>query len=374
MKGIYFDYNATTPLAPEVISAMRPYLEEEYGNSSCLHWAGQRARTAIENSRRQVAELLRCDPAEIVFTSGGTESNNTALAGVFFKLPRNDPAHFVISSVEHPSVSNVTSFLERCGAEVTQVPVDHFGQVDPDSVRRAIRGNTLLISVMHANNAVGTIQPIRKIAAIAREHNVLMHTDAAQTIGKVPVNVQDLGVDLLSVAGHKFYAPQGVGALFVRNGVQLEPYMHGAGHEGGRRAGTENVLEIVALGAACELVSTKVDVAAIRELRDYFWQRLSARFGKRVVLHGHPENRLPNTLNVSFVNCYGHEILARLTGVAASTGSACHEGVYQLSPVLSAMGVPESIGLGSIRFSLGRNSTRDEVESAVEQLTQAASI
>ena len=190
-----------------------------------------------------------------------------------------------------------------------------------------------------------------------------MHTDAAQTVGKIPVNVQELGVDLLTVAGHKMYAPQGVGALFIRKGVTLEPYLHGAGHEAGRRAGTENVLEIVALGAACELVSSKIDVAAIRELRDYFWQLLSERFGERVVLNGHPEERLPNTLNVSFVNCYGHEILSRLTDVAASTGSACHEGVHQLSPVLRAMGVPESIGLGAIRFSLGRNSTRDEVES-----------
>src|SRR4051812_42151292 len=280
MGRVYFDYNATTPLAPEVVSAMRPYLEEEYGNPSCLHWAGQRARNAIEHSRRQVAELLRCNPSEILFTSGGTESNNSALAGVFFRPKRNEPAHFIISSVEHPSVSNVTSFLERCGAQVTQIAVDHFGQVDPDSVRRAIRANTVLISVMHANNAVGTVQPIREITAIAREHEVLMHTDAAQTVGKIPVNIPDLGVDLLSVAGHKFYAPQGVGALFVRNGIQLEPYMHGAGHEGGRRAGTENVLEIVALGAACDLVSTKVDVSAIRDLRDYFWQLLSEQFGE----------------------------------------------------------------------------------------------
>jgi cysteine desulfurase len=374
MEQIYFDYNATTPLAPEVVSAMRPYLEEAYGNPSCLHWAGARAREAVEHSRRQMAELLRCDPTEIIFTSGGTESNNAAIAGVFFKSRRQEPAHFIISSVEHPSVSNVTRFLARLGAQVTQLPVDHFGQVDPDSVRRAIQANTVLVSVMHANNAVGTIQPIREIAAIAREHGVFMHSDAAQTIGKILVDVEDLGVDLLSVAGHKFYAPQGVGALFIRRGVTLEPYMHGAGHETGRRAGTENVLEIVALGAACDLVASKVDVAAIRDVRDYFWQLLSERFGDRVVLHGHPENRLPNTLNVSFVNCYGHEILARLTDVAASTGSACHEGVYQLSPVLRAMGVPETIGLGAIRFSLGRNSTRDEAERVVEQLLQAASI
>lgn len=374
MECVYFDYNATTPLAPEVAAAMRPFMEETYGNPSSLHWAGQRARTAIEQARSQVSTLLHCDPTEIVFTSGGTEANNSALAGVFFRPRKESRPHLIISSVEHPSIRNVASFLERLGAEVTRVPVDQFGQVDPEAVRRALQHNTVLVSMMHANNEVGTIQPIREIAAIAREHGALMHTDAAQTVGKIPVNVQELGVDLLTIAGHKMYAPQGVGALFVRKGVALEPYLHGAGHEGGRRAGTENVLEIVALGAACDLVGSKIDVAAIRELRDHLWRLLSERFGNRVVLNGHQDERLPNTLNVGFVNCYGHEILSRLTDIAASTGSACHEGVHQLSPVLRAMGVPEAIGLGAIRFSLGRNSTRDEVERVVEQLTQAASI
>jgi cysteine desulfurase len=374
MGRVYFDYNATTPLAPEVASAMRPFLEQEYGNPSSLHWAGQRAHTAIDHARSQTARLLHCDQSEVVFTSGGTEANNSALAGVYFKAQEKAQPHFIISSVEHPSIANVAGFLERLGAEVTRVPVDRFGQVDPESVRRAMRPNTALVSVMHANNEVGTIQPIREIASIAREHGALMHTDAAQTIGKIPIDVQELGVDLLTVAGHKMYAPQGVGALFIRRGVALEPFLHGAGHEGGRRAGTENVLEIVALGAACDLVSSKIDVTAIRELRDRFWGLLSERFGKRVVLNGHEDERLPNTLNVSFVNCYGHEILSRLAGVAASTGSACHEGVHQLSPVLRAMNVPEAIGFGAIRFSLGRNSTRDEVESVAEQLSQAASI
>lgn len=371
MERVYFDYNATTPLAPEVASAMRPFLEEEYGNPSCLHWAGQRAHAAVERARSQVAALLHCEPAEIVFTSGGTEANNSALAGVFFNSREKTPPHFVISSVEHPSISNVASFLERLGAEVTRVPVDRFGQVDPESVRRAMRPNTALVSVMHANNEVGTIQPIREIASLAREHGALMHTDAAQTVGKLPVNVQELGVDLLTVAGHKMYAPQGVGALFIRKGVALEPYLHGAAHEGGRRAGTENVLEIVALGAACELVRGKIDVSAMRKLRDHLWQLLSDRFGDHLVLNGHPEQRLPNTLNVSFVNCLGHEILSRMAGVAASTGSACHAGAYEVSPVLRAMGVSDSLALGAIRFSLGRNSTRDEVELVVKQLASA---
>jgi cysteine desulfurase len=374
MARVYFDYNATTPLAPEVAAVMRDLMDEPYGNPSSLHWAGERARAAIDRARGQVAALLHCEAAEVVFTSGGTEANNSALCGVFYKSRQGKSPHIVTSSVEHPSISNVARFLERLGAGVTRVPVDEFGQVDPAAVRRAMRPSTVLVSVMHANNEVGTIQPIREIASIAHEHGALMHSDAAQTMGKIPVDVRELGVDLLSVAGHKMYAPQGVGALFIRSGVSLERFMHGAGHEGGRRAGTENVLEIAALGAACDLVRSEIDVAAIRDVRDYFWQLLSQRFGQRVILNGHPQERLPNTLNVSFVNCYGHEILHQLTDVAASTGSACHEGAYLLSPVLQAMGVPESIGLGTIRFSLGRHSTRDEVELVVEQLTQAASI
>lgn len=374
MDRVYFDYNATTPLAPEVAAAIRSLMDEPYGNPSSLHWAGERGRAAVDRARGQVAALLHCETSEVVFTSGGTESNNSALCGVFYKaLPGKTP-HFVTSSIEHPSIANMMSFLERLGAEVTRVGVDGYGRVEPKAVRDALRPNTALVSVMHANNETGTIQPIREIAAIAHEHGALMHTDAAQTMGKIPVDVRELGVDLLTIAGHKMYAPQGVGALFVRSGVTLAPFMRGGGHEDGRRAGTENVLEIAALGAACDVVTSAIDVPAIREVRDYFWRLLSERFGPRVVFNGHPEERLPNTLNVSFVNCYGHEILGRLTDVAASTGSACHEGAYLLSPVLKAMGVPESIGLGTVRFSLGRYSTRDEVERVVEQLTQAASI
>jgi cysteine desulfurase len=368
MDRIYFDYNATTPLAPEVASAMRPFMEEGYGNPSSQHWAGQRARTAIDQARQQLATLLGCNTSEVVFTSGGTEANNSALLGVYFSQHGKKPPHFIVSSVEHPSISVVANFLERLGAEVTRVPVDRFGQVDPADVERAIRANTVLISVMHANNEVGTIQPIADIATIARQHGVLVHTDAAQTVGKLPVKVAELGVDLLTVAGHKMYAPQGIGALYIRSGTQLEPWLHGAAHESGRRAGTENVLQIVALGAACELVERQIDILAIRRLRDRFWNRLRDAFGDRVVLNGHPENRLPNTLNVSFPGRQGHQILAKLNGVAASTGSACHDGSYELSPVLRAMGVPEHVGQGAIRISLGRNSTADEVDSVVAQL------
>ena len=371
MERVYFDYNATTPLAPEVALVMRPFLEQPYGNPSSLHWAGERAHAAIQIARQQVATLLGCKATEIVFTSGGSESNNAALKGVFFGYQKGKPPHFIISSVEHPSIATTVSFLEGLGAQTARVPVDRFGQVDPDDVRRAIRPNTALISVMHANNEVGTIQPISEIAAIAHEHSVLMHSDAAQTVGKLPVNVYDLGVDLLAVAGHKMYAPQGIGALFVRTGVTLEPLMHGAGHENGRRAGTENVLQIVALGAACELASNRINTTSQTDLRDFFWKRLREQFGEGVVLHGHPQQRLPNTLNVSFPNYLGQEILSKISGLAASTGSACHEGSHQLSPVLRAMRVPESVGLGAIRFSLGRDSTSDEVETVVQQLTIA---
>ncbi len=366
MDRVYLDYNATTPLDPEVALTTRAVMDESYGNPSSLHWAGQRARTAIERARRQVATFLGCEPAEVVFTSGGTESNNAALTGAYF-ASRQQPPHLIVSSIEHPSVAKTVDFLERLGAQVSRVAVDRFGEVDPNEVRRAIRPNTALVSVMHANNEVGTIQPIAEIAAIAREHGVMMHSDAAQSIGKIPANVRALGVDLLTVAGHKMYAPQGIGALFIRNGVSIEPFMHGAAHEGGRRAGTENVLEIVALGAASELAG-RTNADEIRQLRDHFWRRLQERFGDAVVLNGHPERRLPNTLNVSFRDQLGQEILSRMPEVAASTGSACHEGSYKLSPVLKVMSVSESVGLGAIRFSLGRNSTREEIEFVVDRL------
>jgi cysteine desulfurase len=370
MKRIYFDYNATTPLAHEVADAMRPYIEEPFGNPSCLHWAGSRARAAIEHARRQVATLIGCESDEVVFTSGGTESNNTALAGVFFERQASKPPHYIISAVEHPSVYNTTAFLERLGASVTQVPVDRLGRTDPESVRHAIQANTVLVSVMHANNEVGTIQPIAEIASMAHEQGALMHCDAAQSTGKIPVNVRELGVDLLTIAGHKMYAPQGVGGLFIRNGVELEPLLHGAGHEAGRRASTENVIGIVALGAACELAGKRMDVDGMRVLRDRFWRLLSDRFGDRVILNGHPTDRLPNTLNVCFLGHKGHETLSQIPELAASCGSACHDGSYALSPVLQAMGVPESAALGAIRFSLGRGSNYEEVEFVVEQLTK----
>jgi cysteine desulfurase len=368
MDRIYFDYNATTPLAPEVAQAMQPYLHGEFGNPSSHHWAGRRMHEALERSRHQVATLLSCVPNELIFTSGGTEANNAALCGVFFSQKKSARPQIVISSIEHPSITKTCDFLQRLGAVITRVPVDRCGLVDPGDVRRALTTDTVLVSIMHSNNEVGTLQPICEIAAIAREHQVLMHTDAAQSVGKVPVNISELGVDLLTVAGHKMYAPLGVGALFIREGVTLEPWLHGAGHESGRRAGTENIAAIVGLGAAAELARTWQHDSTIRELSDQLWRRLVGQFGDRVVLNGHPTQRLPNTLNVGFLGHHGYELLERLPNLAASTGSACHAGNEQRSPVLAAMDILTAAAAGAIRFSLGRTSTLAEVEAVISEL------
>lgn len=365
-RQIYLDYNASTPIAPEVADAMRPLLSEHYGNPSSQHWAGASAKHAVEKARGQVAALLGCAPQEIVFTSGGTEASNHATKGVFFAL-RERSNHIITTQVEHPATLQPCRFLERLGAEVTYLPVDATGLVNPEDVRKAITPRTILVSVMHANNEVGTIQPIAEIGRITRERGVLLHTDAAQSVGKIPAKVVGLGVDLLSVAGHKFYAPKGVGALYIRQGVQLEPLMHGAGHETGRRAGTENVLLDVALGAACELAGMDLESRRTRltELRDYFHSGLKSLFGDILHLNGHPTERLPNTLNVSFAGRIGSEVLEALDGVAASTGSACHSGRHELSPVLKVMGVPEAIGLGAVRFSLGHWTTNEELDQVL---------
>ena len=369
-RPIYLDFNATTPLAPEVAAAMRKVLEEPFGNPSSEHWAGRPAQVAVENARNEISNFLGCKPQEILFTSGGSESNNHALKGVYFASGKPN-AQIITTYIEHPAILNPCRFLERLGAAVTYLGVDHFGQVDPDNVRRAITPRTVLISVMHANNEVGTIQLITDISKIAREHGILFHTDAAQSVGKIPTRVGELGVDLLSLAGHKLYGPKGIGALYVREGVRLEPLVHGAGHESGRRAGTENVLLDVGLGAACVAAESWVGMEPVRKLRDLFWNLLQERFGTRVVLNGHPYERLPNTLNVSFVGKVGSEILALMKEVAASTGSACHSGSVELSPVLKAMNIRHEIGRGAIRFSLGRTTTREEIEATVFLLSGA---
>ncbi|HKI37362.1 MAG TPA: cysteine desulfurase family protein [Gemmataceae bacterium] len=385
MIPIYLDYNATTPVDPDVLAAMLPYLGGvhfgHFGNPSSSHSYGKAAHDAVERARQQVAELLGAQPDEIVFTGGGTEASNQAIKGAFFAAFQgifghlfHKEVHAITTAVEHPATLQPLAFLKRLGCRVTILGVDRFGRVDPSAVRGAVGRKTRLITVMHSNNEVGTLQPIREIAALAKERGILLHTDAAQSLGKVPIDVNELGVDLLTLAGHKLYAPKGVGVLYVRRGTKLESFIHGAGHEGGRRAGTENVPYLVALGTACTLARQSLPAATekLRRLRDRLWERLRAALGERVVLNGHPQLRLPNTLNANFVGHVGAELLAAVPEVAASTGSACHEGSVVQSPVLCAMGVPPELGRGAVRLSVGRFTTEDEVDRAAEALARAA--
>jgi len=369
VEPVYLDYNATTPLDPAVASAMRPYLDTHFGNPSSSHAYGVRAKQAVETARRQVAEMLGARSEEIVFTSGGSESNNLAIRGAAYAL-REQGNHIITSAVEHPAVSEVCRYLETQGFRVTVLPVDEFGRVDPAEVEKSLTPATVLVTIMHANNEVGTIEPIREIADIARRHGVLMHADAAQSVGKIPANVDELGVDLLSVAGHKLYAPKGVGALYIRTGVKLERLIFGADHERGWRAGTENVLEIVGLGKACELVSQKLAQRAehMRRLRDRLHDGITAKIND-VRLNGHPELRLPNTLSLSFRGIEANAILSELTEVAASAGAACHADEVTMSPTLEAMHVPVDYAMGTIRFSTGAMLTEAEVDRAIEAVT-----
>ena len=365
MKGeanpIYLDHNATTPVAPEVVEAMLPYLREHFGNPSSAHVYGQRAHRAVDHAREQVAALLGCHPDEVLFTSGGTEANNLAIRGVAAARP--DRRRVVTSVVEHPATEQPCRHLEDQGYQVIRVTVDSWGRVDPDEVLASVDGGTALVTIMHANNEVGTLQPIREIARTTRERGVPVHTDAAQSVGKVPVCVEDLGMDLLSVAGHKLYAPKGVGALYVRRGTPLHPVLLGASHERGLRPGTENVASIVGLGVACELASQELAAGADRMmgLRDRLWELLVERI-PGIELNGHPTHRLPNTLNVRFPGVRGSAVLAGAPEIAASTGSACHEGGEAPSTVLTAMGIETDDALGSLRLSLGRYNTMEDIE------------
>lgn len=372
MKQIYLDYNASTPVAPEVAAVMRTYLDEAFGNPSSGHWASVPAKDALEHARGQVAELLGCAPEEVVFTSGGSEANNLALKGLFFASKRKR-RHIITTQIEHPAVLAPCRFLERLGAEVTWLPVDGTGRIDPDDLGRAITPDTILISIMHANNEVGTIQPVEDCAAVARENGIPFHSDAAQSVGKIPTRVRDLGIDLLTIAGHKLYAPKGVGALYIRNGINLEPLIHGAGHEGGRRAGTESALLAAALGEACVLARDLSAMKDVKALRDRLWTALKEQFGNRIALNGHPEERLPNTLSVSFLGQVGADLLATIPEIAASIGSACHSGRVELSPTLKAMGVAPEFGMGAIRFSLGRATTREDIDEVVSRLAGQSS-
>lgn len=371
-KPIYLDYNATTPLDPEAAAAMRPYLEEHFGNPSSGHWYGAQPRKAVAEARARVAELIHSAAEEIVFTSGGSESNNHALKGAAWAArPRGN--HIVTSRIEHPAVTEVCRWLGERGFEVTWLGVDPYGMVSAADVAAALRPDTILVSIMHANNETGTVQPIAEIARAVRQKGVLMHTDAAQSAGKMAVDVEALGVDLLSLAGHKLYAPKGVGALYVRRGVRLEKLVAGAGQESGQRAGTENVLEIVGLGKACEIAHRDLarNASHMREMRDRLEAGLRARVNDMRV-NGHPERRLPNTLSASFRGKDAQALLRAMERrVAASAGAACHSGGVAISHVLEAMQVPAEWVRGTLRFSTGRMNTREEIEEAVDAVACA---
>ncbi|NLW68503.1 MAG: cysteine desulfurase [Bacteriovoracaceae bacterium] len=369
---VYLDYNATTPLDPEVIGAMRSFIEADFGNPSSTHFYGIVPRRALERAREQTAALLNCSPSEIVFTGCATESNNHAVKGAASAM-RDKGNHIITTSIEHPAVLEVCAWLEKSGFDVTYLPVDGDGLVDVRSVERAVTDRTVLITVMHANNEVGTIQPIEEIAAMARSRGILMHTDAAQSPGKVPVDVRALGVDLLTVAGHKLYAPKGVGALYIREGVRIDPFMNGAGQERGRRAGTENVIGIVGLGMACEVAARDLRVVGehLRKMRDLLHEGI-VREIPDARLNGHPLKRLPNTLSLSFRGLDAGRILEEIgLDVAASAGAACHSEGVEISHVLAAMAVPEEWASGTLRLSTGRMTAEEEIRRAVRAITDA---
>lgn len=365
---LYLDYNATTPIDKEVAEAMLPYIYENYGNPSSSHKLGLDAKKAIEQSRSKIAELLNCAANEIVFTSGGSESNNTVIKGVAYTY-RNKGDHIITSQIEHPAVLNPCKYLERLGYPISYLPVNEYGMVNVSDLEKLITKRTILVTIMHANNETGTIQPIEDISKICRKYNILFHTDSAQSVGKIPTDVNELGVDFLTIAGHKLYAPKGIGALYIRKGIAIEPLIHGASHEVGRRAGTENVISNVALGKACEIAKESLYNNKIKQLTEYFYDNLKEIFGEKIKLNGDPHKRLPNTLNVSFLGYQGAEILLKLgDDIAASTGSACHAGSISISPVLKAMGIPYEIAQGAVRFSLGRYTTKEEIDIVLDRL------
>lgn len=367
MKPVYLDYNASTPLAPEVKDEIVKVLDY-FGNPSSSHFYGKIAKEKIEFARIQVSQLLNCLPEEIVFTSGGTESNNYSIRGIAYtNLDKGN--HIITSSVEHPAVINVCKYLEKRGFEVTYLPVDKYGMINPDDLKKSIKSTTTLITVMHANNEVGTIQPINDVSKIAREYNVPLHSDAAQSTGKISTDVKMLGVDLLSVAGHKLYAPKGIGVLYVKKGLKLAKLMHGAEHERNRRPGTENIIDIVALGKACELAKENLYLytSHMKKMRDLLHEKLKS-LSLDIILNGHPTERLPNTLNIGFKGVEANHFLAAMPELAASAGAACHSGAVNISSVLSDMNIPVEYAKGSVRFSTGRETSENDIVKTVEMI------
>jgi cysteine desulfurase len=367
---IYLDHNATTPVLPEVVDAMLPWLREHFGNPSSNHVYGLRTREAVASAREQVAGLIGCLSDEIYFTSGGTESNNLAIRGVVAARPER--THIVTSVIEHPATEMPCRFLQEHGHRISRVGVDGSGMIKLDELESSLSEETALVTIMHANSETGTLQPISEISVLAHTHGALMHTDAAQTTGKINYSVDELGVDLLSIVGHKMYAPKGIGALYVRTGTAIEPQSLGGGHEQGLRSGTENVPYIVALGQACEIARKDGEKAnkRIARLRDELWNGLNEEVSG-LKLNGHPDLRLPNTLNVRFPGVSGNVLLASAPEIAASTGSACHTDDESASLVIRAMGLTEAEALGSVRLTLGRSTTAADIAIAVEALQHA---
>ncbi|MDP2346033.1 MAG: aminotransferase class V-fold PLP-dependent enzyme [Deltaproteobacteria bacterium] len=367
---IYLDHNATTPLLSEVVEAMLPYLREHFGNPSSSHVYGARTRSAVAHAREQVAALLGCSSDEVLFTSGGTEANNLAIRGVAEALETR--RHIVTTVIEHPATARPCTWLEKHERSVTRLGVDSEGRARVEEARAAVDGDTALVTVMHSNNETGVLQPVAELVRLAHGVGALVHTDAAQSLGKIAVRVRELDVDLLSVAGHKLYAPKGVGALYVKRGTPLVPFVLGASHERGLRPGTENVASIVGLGAACEAVGRDLDEAAARVtvLRDELWTRLTSAI-PGLALNGHRVLRLPNTLNVRFPRASGSGVLEGAPEIAASTGSACHAGQETASAVILAMGVVPEEALGSVRLTLGRSTTQDDVVGAADALVRS---
>jgi len=372
MEAIYLDHSATTPIRPEVLESMYPYFTDVFGNASSIHTFGQQAKKALEDSREVVAEILDTSPEEIIFTSGGTEATNLAIKGVLrSRLKKGN--QIITSSIEHHATLYTCQYLEREGFQVIYLPVDQHGKVDPDDVKRAITDKTVLISIMHANNEVGTIQPIEEIGEIARSGGVLFHTDGVQSVGKIPVNVDDLKVDFLSLSGHKFYGPKGVGILYARKGAPFEPLFQGGHHELNRRPGTENIPGIVGLARAMELAEEEMDQVGSRErtLRDAFWEVIQSEI-EGVYLNGHPTDRVPPILNVSFEFVDGESVILNLDlkGIAVSTGSACTSDALEPSHVLRAMGVSPRLAQGAVRFSLGRETTQEQLDYTAAVLVE----
>ncbi len=369
MQPIYLDYNATTPIAKEVADEMKPYLYDYFGNPSSSHIYGKACKKAVEKSRKQLAALFNCDVSKLIFTSGGTESNNYALKGYAF-ANKSKGNHIITSSIEHPAVSEVCKYLETEGFEVTYLPVDGTGRINVTDVEAAIRPETILISVMYANNEVGTLQPISEISVLAKKHGIAVHSDCAQAVGKVPIDIQELGVDLLTVAGHKFYGPKGIGALYIGKGIELQKLMHGADHENNLRAGTENVLEIVGLGRAAKLVKANLQTSFVHDKSLINRLKKALSVLDDIQFNGNADFCLPNTLSVSFKNIEATALLSNLPEIAASAGAACHTDCVSVSATLKAMNLDPAYAMGTIRLSVGKYSTEEEIDLAAKALIE----